>query len=320
MSGLADQLILATGGYDHTIKIWQANSGICKQTLPHTDSQVNALCIAPDKRHLAAAGHQHIRMYDLTSATTNPVTNYEGISKNVTAVGFAEHGQWMYTGSEDNTARIWDIRTKTFQCSRIFQVGASVNAVCLLPNQTEMIVGDQSGVIHVWDVRTDRNEQLIPETGASVQSVAVDRDARMMTAINNKGYCYVWNLTCVPGEPAKLKPKARIPAHAPSYGVHCTISPDTQLMASCSSDSTCKVWDTEDFQLIHEFRHELHRWVWNSAFTADSKYIFTGSSDHTARLWNLETGHMEREYSGHQKAVTAIALSDVQNVATVPAS
>ncbi|CAB0010949.1 unnamed protein product, partial [Nesidiocoris tenuis] len=173
------------------------------------------------------AGHQHIRMYDLTSATTNPVTNYEGISKNVTAVGFAEHGQWMYTGSEDNTARIWDIRTKTFQCSRIFQVGASVNAVCLLPNQTEMIVGDQSGVIHVWDVRTDRNEQLIPETGASVQSVAVDRDARMMTAINNKGYCYVWNLTCVPGEPAKLKPKARIPAHAPSYGVHCTISPDT---------------------------------------------------------------------------------------------
>lgn len=52
-------------------------------------------------------------------------------------------------------------RTKNLQCSRIFQVGATVNTVCLHPNQTELIVGDQSGVIHVWDVRTDRNEQLV---------------------------------------------------------------------------------------------------------------------------------------------------------------
>lgn len=38
------------------------------------------------------------------------VIDYDGISKNVTAVGFRENGKWMYTGGEDGTARIWDLR------------------------------------------------------------------------------------------------------------------------------------------------------------------------------------------------------------------
>ena len=59
---------------------------------------------------LAFAGYQHIRMYDLNSNNPNPVINYDGISKNVTAVGFHEDGKWMYTGGEDNSVRIWDLR------------------------------------------------------------------------------------------------------------------------------------------------------------------------------------------------------------------
>lgn len=85
---------------------------------------------------IAAAGYQHIRMYDLASGNPNPVINYEGVSKNVTGLGFQvsnycnkqksvwnkaitlaycifqEEGKWMYTGGEDLSARIWDLRYK----------------------------------------------------------------------------------------------------------------------------------------------------------------------------------------------------------------
>lgn len=33
-----DQLLLATGGYDHTIKIWLADTGKCVRTISHSDS------------------------------------------------------------------------------------------------------------------------------------------------------------------------------------------------------------------------------------------------------------------------------------------
>lgn len=102
-------------------------------------------------------------MYDLCSNNPNPVINYEGVSKNVTGVGFQEDGKWMFTGGEDCSARIWDLRARSLQCQRIFQVPAPVNCVFLHPNQAELIVGDQAGVIHLWDLKTDHNEQLVKQ-------------------------------------------------------------------------------------------------------------------------------------------------------------
>ncbi|XP_076314623.1 target of rapamycin complex subunit lst8-like [Tachypleus tridentatus] len=109
----SEQVILTTGGYDHTIRFWQAHSGICQRTVQHADSQVNALDITPDRQLLAAAGYQHVRMYDINSNNPSPVVNYEGgqgASRNFTAVGFQEEGRFMFTGGDDCYAKIWDLR------------------------------------------------------------------------------------------------------------------------------------------------------------------------------------------------------------------
>lgn len=33
-----EQIILATGGYDHTIKLWQTHTGLCNRTMQHAES------------------------------------------------------------------------------------------------------------------------------------------------------------------------------------------------------------------------------------------------------------------------------------------
>ena len=67
-------------------------------------------------------------MYDLNASSTNPVINYEGISKNFTAVGFQEDGMWMFTAGEDSTAKIWDPRytssiANSYNVFDIFHIG-----------------------------------------------------------------------------------------------------------------------------------------------------------------------------------------------------
>uniref|UniRef100_A0A8C2WYG2 Target of rapamycin complex subunit lst8 n=1 Tax=Cyclopterus lumpus TaxID=8103 RepID=A0A8C2WYG2_CYCLU len=52
----SDPVILATAGYDHTVRFWQAHSGICTRTVQHQDSQVNSLEVTPDRSMIAAAG------------------------------------------------------------------------------------------------------------------------------------------------------------------------------------------------------------------------------------------------------------------------
>lgn len=59
-------------------------------------------------------------MYDLMSNSTSPVINFEGINKNVTSVGFHEEGKWMYTGMEEGSVRIWDLRFDFFLYQNFF--------------------------------------------------------------------------------------------------------------------------------------------------------------------------------------------------------
>lgn len=103
-------VILATAGYDHTIRFWEPKSGRCYRTLQYPDSQINKLEITPDKHYVAAAGNPHIRLYEVNSSSTQPVMSYESHTSNVMAVGFQCDGNWMYSGSEDGTVKIWDLR------------------------------------------------------------------------------------------------------------------------------------------------------------------------------------------------------------------
>lgn len=91
-------VVLATAGYDHSIRFWEATSGVCFRTLQYPDSQVNKIEITADKTHLAAAGNSHIRVFDVNSNDPQPVISYEGHTGNVTAVGFQKDSKWMFSG------------------------------------------------------------------------------------------------------------------------------------------------------------------------------------------------------------------------------
>jgi len=59
---------------------------------------------------------------------------------------------------------------------------------------------------------------------------------------------------------------------------------------------------------------EAHqRWVWDCAFSADSAYLVTVCSDHYARLWELSTATIIRQYSGHHRGAVCVALNDYSN-------
>jgi len=305
-----DQLILATGGYDHTIKLWQAHTGHCIRTLQHEDSQVNALDRTPDKTMLASCGYMSIRLYDLNSNSCTPVINFEGMMKNVTRLGFQEDGKWMFTAGEDCRIRIWDMSFSSPQCKRMFDCLTPINAACLHPNQVEMAIGSQGGGVYLWDVKSDRHEQLIPEVDASIHDIAISLNGMYMAAVNNKGNLYIWSLSSTSDQHLSvLKPKLKITAHK-RYVLRCKFSPDSSLLVTTSADSTFKLYRTSDFSLYRQFSLDNKKWIWDVSFSADSKYIFTASSDGVARLWKIDTRDIEREYIGHQKAITALSFKD----------
>lgn len=138
-------------------------------------------------------GHSHIRLFDVNSNNPQPVTSYDGHSSNVTSVGFHKAGQWMFTGSEDGTIKIWDLRATG--CQRNYDCcTAGVNSVALHPNQGELISADQSGALRVWDLGASKClHTTAPEDGVALRSVSIASDASCVVAANNTGNCFVWD-------------------------------------------------------------------------------------------------------------------------------
>ena len=84
-------------------------------------------------------------------------------------------------------------------------------------------------------------------------------------------------------------------------------------MATSSADGTAKIWRTVDFSLATECKDSKatnSKWIWDLAFTCDSKYLFTAQSDKIARLWTVESGEIKKDFQGHQRSVVCIAFSD----------
>lgn len=232
-------------------------------------------------------------------------------------MGFQEESRFMYTGSEDNKVRIWDLNSPQPVCKRMFDCLSPVNSVCLHPNQVEIAVCTVGGSIYIWDIKSDNNEQLMPELNTSLIHIDISPSGKYMAAINNKGSCYIWDLkdpektlTNPEGE-GLTKSEARLKFVSQTrYGLKCKFSPDSSLLVTTGGDGSARIYKAnDDFKLYRELRIEKF-WMWDVAFSNDSQYLFAASSDGTARLWKLETKTIEREYLGHSKAITAIAFKD----------
>ncbi|KAF3760572.1 hypothetical protein M406DRAFT_63781 [Cryphonectria parasitica EP155] len=303
-------VILCTAGYDHTIRFWEALSGICSRTIQHPDSQVNRLCISPDKRFLAAAGHHTVKLFDIKSTNPNALLTFEGHTGNITGVAFHCEGKWMVTSSEDGTVKIWETRSGTIQ--RSYNHGSPANDVVIHPNQGEIISCDRSGSVRVWDLAENNcSHELIPEEDVSVSSVTVATDGTLLCAANNNTF-----------DRTELQPITHFNAHK-EYITRILLSPDVKKLATCSADHTAKIWEVDPEKAAEPdengsprpFPLEAtltghQRWVWDCAFSADSAYLVTACSDHYARLWELHSQQIIRQYNGHHRGAVCVALND----------
>ncbi len=186
----------------------------------------------------------------------------------------------------------------------------------------------------------------MPEEEKSVASVTVATDGSLLcAAVSNStnGAVYVWRLVTV-RDVTSLVPVTKFQAHG-TYITRVLLSPDVRHLATCSADHTAKIWavdldrpsgssltetnsddsisatnnngdvDDEDNKDPNAFLKEQtldghQRWVWDCAFSADSAYLVTACSDHYARLWELSSRQIIRQYNGHHRGAVCVALND----------
>ncbi|CAB4069586.1 MLST8 [Lepeophtheirus salmonis] len=267
-------VILATAGYDDTIKLWEAHTGKLLRTLNHPCNYVTALEISPDGGLLVAGGHQCIKIYHTNN--TNDEGKWMYIAAPATTVQLHPNQQELIIGDALGNVHIWNLRadkSETFTPA----TESVINDISVNPSGTHLAFGlNNTGNCFVIPLKEAPKESKNP-----IRTGICDDE------------------------------KTEIQAHK-KYALRCKFSPDGKILATTSADQTSKLWNTDDYSLKKELKVDNQRWVWDLAFSLDSQYLFTASSDNLARLWSLEKGKVVREYTGHQNALTCLAFRDVK--------
>ena len=320
-------VVLCTSGYDHTIRYWDASTGTCYRTLQYPGSQVNALCVTPDKKYLAAVGNPHVRLFDIASPAPNPLTTYSSHTGNITSVGFHQDGKWMYTGSEDEHIKIWDLRAPGVQTE--FTCNSPVNSVALHPNQSELIAVDQSGDIRTFDLTAKKEQHVKVRPGGDVplRSVSIASNGTTAVAANNAGDCFFWK----PGDfsnpetPTQPSTAASTADPTPTVLSETSTVPSTPSILSspptvrdnssppvAPSTSASPVFPTSATQSpynIQTLTAHPGAYILKCSISPDVKTLATTSSDHTVKLWNMENKTLSKTLAGHQRWVWDCAFS-----------
>jgi WD40 repeat protein len=88
------------------------------------------------------------------------------------------------------------------------------------------------------------------------------------------------------------------------------VSPDSQSIASASTDGTVRLWNARSHRQIGKpLEMDTARVATDVAFTPDGKRLASGSDDGSVFIWDLASHSLIAQLSGHTEGVTAIAIS-----------
>lgn len=185
--------LLATGGCDGTIKLWDVVKQYCTHNLKGSSGVVHLVQFHPDTNRLqlfSSSSDCGIRVWDLRSSQCMCLlqSHYSA----VTCLSFSSDGQTLISSGRDKVCTVWDLKTQKEK--RTVPVYEAVEGVVLLPKKDFSEIGVKSkgchfitagskGVLKVWEASTARcvYTQTLPSTLISSDDGEKEDEPRSLT-------------------------------------------------------------------------------------------------------------------------------------------
>ena len=298
-----DGLLIAAGNNDHTVRLWNADSGSLAReiALPGQKSgTVWSVAFDPEGRRVAAGGDDGtLQVFNAQSGDHigNPMRHPTAVN----SISFGHNGQWVATGDRAGTVRVWNVaRGQTLVTIPAPIPQTMVRAVAYSPAGDFVASGGNDYQVHLWDAQSGR-EVAAPRSGPyPVMSMAFDGTGDRLVVGRLGGTIEVLNAH-------NLEPLGQPFLAFPNVVGSVAFSPDGTRIVSGGDDNTVKVWDADSHAPIGNPLRGHRGAVTSVAFSRDGVRIVSGSLDGSVREWDAVLGLSIPAEQGD--AVRAVAFS-----------
>lgn len=323
----ADGRTLLTASRDKTAKLWALDEGRELETFQHDGEVYEAAFVPYSALVVTLSGKKTVKVWSLK----NPyITLLRGHTALVGRVLFSPNGRMIVTTSWNGTAKLWhrdgtEITTLKGHQERVREVSFSPDSkliatssddktVKLWSAQGILLQTFQTGAV-AKRLSFDRNSQTIA-IGIPSETDQDDSTVQLFTVSGYriKTLAHQWSPVFSPYSPifaTSYNNKVYLWTRTGTLlstleGVHrdviknVSFSPDGQLVATASADTTVQLWNMKG-EPVKTLRGHIDQ-VGEVKFSPDGKTLLTGGEDTTAKLWNLQ-GEVLHTLEGHTEKV-----------------
>ena len=265
---------LTTSSEDGTVKIWDTRTGSVQRNYSH-GSPVNDVVIHPNQGELISC-------------------------------------------DRGGNVRIWDLGENKCSHQLIPEDDVSVSSVTVASDGSLLCAGNNRGNVFVWRmVQVGTVTSLVPVCRYSAHNTYVTRvllspDVKKLATCSADHTVRIWSVESTVEGGIGFGSSAKMPGSAPVIGTTVLTNGHSRPMNVVNGFKGAQVQKNGDYRAfpLESTLQEHQRWVWDCAFSADSAYLVTACSDHYARLWELTSQSVIRQYNGHHRGAVCVALND----------
>jgi WD40 repeat protein len=333
-----DGKLIASGGRDNVICLWDANTGREVRRLTAPDHWFDQIAFSPDGMLLAAVNHydEIIQLWSISDG--KQVFKLKGI-----CAAFTPDGKSLATGGKDKLIRFWD-PSKGKEVRRLAGHEKEVRSLAFSPDGAMLASGSGDETVRIWNVATGKSIQKIGPFQNEVRSIAFAlAGKRLGLTANGRFHLYDTAMDEQVRKIGTAKEEVRDVLSSPNGTEFATtgrcrvqfwdaatgkmlrsisskswdfyesvdslaISPDGRQLACAVFESTiCRFDLTTSEELLFPQAHQKP--IHDIAVAPDGKTIATASGDRTVRRWETLTGKELRVLRGHKYGVYSVAFS-----------
>ena len=236
-----------------------------------------------------------------------PEKTYDGPGSPLFQVAMSPDGQWLAACGERGTLVLFDVESgELAQRLNGHDPDQNVNDVVFHPEGRWLASAGNDRQIILWTLPAEGKPPVILRQWSApdrVRAMALSPDGTLLASGGDDDNITLWN-------PVTGTPIRALAGHWQriSEVTGLAFSPDGTRLASASYDDTARLWDVVTGSQLARFEAQTR--VKSVTFSAEGRYLATGSDDNRVIRWEADDREAVRVYTGHRNMVYGLTFAE----------
>jgi WD40 repeat protein len=301
-----DGKFVLTGNDDHSVKLWNVNTGDEIRTFSgHTGIVNDCYFLSGSDLIVSASLDKTIIIWNMI---TGEVVKTMEAKAMISSMTVTHDSKYAATGDYTGQVFLWDLTTgnlvKTFKTQDSESTSFNVQTLCFSPDDKYIVSGSDDKTLKLWDISSGEMIRAFIGHTDVIRSVCFSPDRKTVISASEDGTLKVWDIAT--GKEIKTFRGHRGKVFCVSF------SNDGRFAVSGGIDEKVKVWDIEKGLEIKNFYGNKYG-VHSVCFSPDDKTILSAGYG-AIRIWDIVLTRELAPFASHSPRIVSFAMApDGQN-------